>query len=56
MWRATTSCWEGRFAQGQYECLPDLAAELVRLGVDVMVTISTPAAPAAQHATTTIPI
>jgi putative ABC transport system substrate-binding protein len=47
---------EGRFAQGQYERLPDLAAELVRLGVDVIVTISTPAALAAKHATTTIPI
>jgi putative ABC transport system substrate-binding protein len=47
---------EGRFAQGQYERLPDLAAELVRLGVDVIVTISTPAALAAQHATTTLPI
>src|SRR6266487_153921 len=47
---------EGRFAQGQYERLPALAAELVRLGVDVTVTISTPAALAAKHATTTIPI
>src|SRR5689334_8460240 len=47
---------EGRFAQGQYERLPDLAAELVRLGVDVMVTISTPAALTAQHTTTTLPI
>ena len=47
---------EGRFAQGQSERLPALAAELVQLGVDVIVTISTPAAFAAKDATTTIPI
>ena len=47
---------EGRFAQGQYERLPALAAELVQLGVDVIVTITTPAALAAKNATTTIPI
>jgi putative ABC transport system substrate-binding protein len=47
---------EGRFARGQSERLPALAAELVQLGVDVIVTISTPAALAAKDATTTIPI
>ena len=47
---------EGRFARGQAERLPALAAELVQLGVDVMVTASTPAALAAKDATTTIPI
>ena len=47
---------EGRFAQGQAERLPALAAELVQLGVDVLVTISTPAALAAKDATTRIPI
>ena len=47
---------EGRFARGQAERLPALAAELVQLGVDVLVTISTPAALAAKDATTTIPI
>jgi putative tryptophan/tyrosine transport system substrate-binding protein len=47
---------EGRFAHGQAERLPTLAAELVQLGVDVLVTISTPAALAAKDATTRIPI
>ena len=47
---------EGRFAHGQAERLPALAAELVQLGVDVLVTISTPAALAAKDATTRIPI
>jgi putative ABC transport system substrate-binding protein len=47
---------EGRFARGQAERLPALAAELVQLGVDVLVTASTPAALAAKDATTTIPI
>ena len=47
---------EGRFARGQSERLPALAAELVQLGVDVIVTNTTPAALAAKDATTTIPI
>jgi putative ABC transport system substrate-binding protein len=47
---------EGRFAERKLERLPDLAAELVRLKVDVIVTITTPAAQAAKNATTTIPI
>jgi putative ABC transport system substrate-binding protein len=47
---------ESRFAQGQYERLPALAAELVQVGVEVMVTVTTPAAHAAKDATTTIPI
>ncbi len=47
---------EGRFAEGKTDQLPKLAAELVRLKVDVIVTSSTPAALAAKHATTTIPI
>ena len=38
------------------ERFPDLAAELVRLNVDVIVTIAAPAARAAKQATTTIPI
>lgn len=41
---------------GEPAQLPDLAAELVRLHVEVMVTFSTPAALAAKGATTTIPI
>ncbi len=47
---------EYRWAEGRYERLPGLAAELVRLGVDVIVTHGTPAGRAAQQATTTIPI
>jgi putative ABC transport system substrate-binding protein len=47
---------EGRFAERKLERLPDLAAELVGLKVDVIVTITTPAAQAAKNATTTIPI
>jgi putative ABC transport system substrate-binding protein len=46
---------ESRFVQGQYERLPALAAELVQLGVEVMVTVTTPAALVAKDATTTIP-
>jgi putative ABC transport system substrate-binding protein len=47
---------EYRGAEGQHERFPDFAAELVRLKVDVIVTQGTPAALAAKHATTTIPI
>jgi putative tryptophan/tyrosine transport system substrate-binding protein len=47
---------EYRGAEGQYERFPDLAAELVRLKVDVLVGGGTPAALVAKHATTTIPI
>jgi putative ABC transport system substrate-binding protein len=47
---------EYRWAEEKYERLPGLAAELVRLRVDVIVTQGTPGARAAQQATTTIPI
>jgi putative ABC transport system substrate-binding protein len=47
---------EWRFADGQYERLPGLAAELVRLNVDVLIASGSPAIRAAQQATTTIPI
>lgn len=47
---------EYRWADGQYDRLPDLAAELVRLKVDVMVTNATPGVGAARGATKTIPI
>src|SRR2546423_8609380 len=47
---------EYRGAEGQFEGFPDLAAELVRLKVEVIVAQGTPAALAAKHATTTIPI
>ena len=46
---------EYRWAEGM-EQLPALAAELARLPVDVVVTVSSPAAHAAKLATTTIPI
>ena len=47
---------EYRFASGRVERLPELAAELVRLKVDVIVTPTTPASQAAKQATGTIPI
>jgi putative ABC transport system substrate-binding protein len=47
---------EYRSAEGKYDRLPDVAADLVRLKVDVIVTQGTPAAVAAKNATTTIPI
>jgi len=47
---------EGRFSEGKHERLPALAAELVRLKVDVIVTGSSPAPEAAKQATSTIPI
>jgi putative ABC transport system substrate-binding protein len=47
---------EFRWADGNYDRLPDLAAELVRLKVDVLVTSGTPGTLAAKRATTTIPI
>ncbi len=47
---------EYRFASGQVERLPELAAELVRLKLDVIVTPTTPASLAAKQATSTIPI
>jgi putative ABC transport system substrate-binding protein len=47
---------EWRFADGEAERLPDLAAELVRLKVDVIVSGSSAAIGALQKATTTIPI
>jgi putative ABC transport system substrate-binding protein len=45
-----------RFADGRPERLPGLANELVKSGVDLIVTGSTPGALAAKRATKTIPI
>lgn len=45
-----------RFADGKYERLPSLAAELARLNVDVIVAGTTLGVQAAHQATTTIPI
>ncbi len=47
---------ESREAGGQHERLAALAKEMVRLRVDVIVAVNTPAAQAAKNATTTIPI
>jgi len=47
---------EYRYAEGKPERLPDLAAELVQLKVDVIVTGGGPANVAAKKASTTIPI
>lgn len=48
--------FESRSAAGKDERLPELAAELVRLKVDVIVTWGTAGTRAAKQATTTIPI
>jgi len=48
--------FEYRWAEGRYDRLPELAAELVNLKVDVLVAHSTPGARAAKQATSTIPI
>jgi ABC-type uncharacterized transport system substrate-binding protein len=47
---------EWRYAEGKLDRLPGLAAELVRLKVDVIVTAGPPATRAAKEATSTIPI
>ena len=47
---------EWRFAEGRNDRLPGFAAELVRLRVEVLVTLATPAALAAKKATAAIPI
>ncbi len=45
-----------RFAEGRFDQLPDLAAELVRLKVDIIVAVATQGVAAAKNATETIPI
>src|SRR5215467_1619268 len=47
---------EYRYAEGKPDRLPALAAELVRLKVDVIVTASSQATRSAKQATSTIPI
>ena len=56
MSRGRTSSSNTAVAEGKDERLPGLAAELVRLQVDVIVARRRPATRAAQHATRTIPI
>ena len=45
-----------RSAESRYDRLPELAAELVRLNVDVLVVYSTPGARAAKQVTRTVPV
>jgi putative ABC transport system substrate-binding protein len=47
---------EWRFAEGQFQRLATLAAELATIKVDVIVTAAAPAAEAAKEATSTIPV
>ena len=47
---------EWRFADGKYELLPALAAELVQLKVDVLIAPNPPVVQAARQATASIPI
>jgi putative tryptophan/tyrosine transport system substrate-binding protein len=47
---------EYRWAEGQYDRLPTLAADLVGRKIDVIVTVGTPSSLAAKSATSTIPI
>jgi ABC-type uncharacterized transport system substrate-binding protein len=47
---------ERRHHEGKLDRLPPLAAELVRLKVDIIITVGPPAARAAKEATVTIPI
>jgi putative ABC transport system substrate-binding protein len=48
--------YTGRWAEGKSERMPGLAAELVGLNVDLLLTFGAPAAAAAKEATSTIPI
>jgi putative ABC transport system substrate-binding protein len=47
---------EYRYAEGKDDRFPDLAAELVRMKVDIIVTATDPGVRAAKNATKTIPI
>ena len=47
---------DSRLAEGKFDRFPSLVAELVAREVDVLVTLSTPAARAAKSATSSIPI
>jgi putative ABC transport system substrate-binding protein len=47
---------EYRWSEGKYDQLAALTAELIHLGIDVLVTYGTPATRAAKQATTSVPI
>ena len=47
---------EYRSAEGNFDRLPDLCAELVSHGVDLILAVSAPETAAAKHCTSTIPI
>ena len=47
---------ERRYARGDAERFKEFAAEMVRLNVDIIIVVTTPAALAVKKATTTIPI
>jgi putative ABC transport system substrate-binding protein len=51
-----TARFEVRSAQNEIDRLPELAAELARIPVDIIVAVSPPAIVAAKRATATIPI
>jgi putative ABC transport system substrate-binding protein len=51
-----TVIFEPRYAQDEANKLPALATELVRIPVDVLLTVGTAATQAAKNATSTIPI
>ena len=51
-----TILFEYRFAEGKFDRLPELAAELVRLNVDIIVVSGGRPTAAAKNATATIPI
>jgi putative ABC transport system substrate-binding protein len=48
--------YEARFAEGHFERLPEMAAELVRLKVDIILAQGGPSTEAARKVTSTIPI
>ena len=52
----TTILIERRYAAGQFARLPDLAADLLHLQVDVLIAGDAPVAQAAKEATRTLPI
>jgi putative ABC transport system substrate-binding protein len=53
---STNITFEYRWAEGNYQRLPELATDLVRSNVDLIVTHGTPGTLAAKRATATIPI